>query len=256
MNKRMIFAVILGFGAVASASTITEPLTTVTGQSYTVVSTAFAVDGDQMAGMKISATFAGGGTDTCTWATGSPNAGCTGIGGDFSLLFPHLQDTDPDTSGANGIWTLTNLDTNTLTSLTVDAVIGGVSFDRCLLASGFDDTNNNISVCDTAHGGLEGTPGTAEGWTVNNANGGTSGITASATYFDVLHTSGQAPILDAWGEMTLNFAGTTTFATSDTFTYRADTDLVTASADVPEPATMGLLGLGLLGLGALRLRKR
>jgi hypothetical protein len=223
--------------------------------STTVTENNFAVFGNTMGPMAITAKFLDGTSGVCNWAAGVGVSGCTSTG-NFSIGFPSGSDTDPDVSGST-VWTVTDLkSTSSIVSLTINALSGNVAFDRCLKAGGFDDTNNGGTVCDTAHGGIEGTPNSAEGWSVGSGTGGTSGISANAQYSDILHVAGSAPVGDAWGFLTLTFTGTA-FTSADTFTFRADTDIVTSqAADVPEPGTLAFIGAGLAGLGALRFRKR
>jgi hypothetical protein len=139
--------------------------------------------------------------------------------------------------------------------LTIDAVDGGVGFDRCLTTTGFDDGDFGYTVCNGPTA-LVGTPGSADGWSAGDGAGGTSGITAAALYFNAIQLPAQAPVFDAWGDLTLTFAGTT-FGQNDTFTFRADTDLLTAErASTPEASTLSLIGAGLLCVAAFRFRQR
>jgi hypothetical protein len=224
--------------------------------STTVTENNFAVFGNTMGPMVITAKYLDGTSASCNWAAGVGVSGCTSAS-NFSVGFPSGADTDPDVSGVSGIYTITDLKTtSSIVSLTIDALAGNVAFDRCLKAGGFDDTNNGGTVCTIAAGGIEGTPNSAEGWSVGSGAGGTAGISANAQYSNILHVAGSPAVGDAWGFLTLTFTGTP-FVSPDTFTFRADTDIVTSkSSDVPEPGTLAFIGAGLAGLGALRFRKR
>jgi PEP-CTERM motif len=243
------FTVVPGFGSTINFLA-PDPST-----STTVTEDNFAVFGNTMGPMLITAKFADGSTPSCNWAAGVGTSGCTSAS-NFSIGFQSGADTDPDVSGA-AVWTITDLkSTSSIVSLTIDALAGNVAFDRCLKTGGFDDTNNGGTVCTIAAGGIEGTPNSAEGWSVGSGAGGTAGIAANAQYSNILHVAGSSPVGDAWGFLTLTFTGTS-FTSGDTFTFRADTDIVTSkTADVPEPGTLGFIGAGLAGLGAMRSRKR
>ena len=243
------FAVTPGFG---STINFVAPDASI---STTVTENNFAVFGNTMGPMLITAKFADASTASCNWAAGAGSSGCTSAS-NFSIGFPSGADTDPDVSGS-AVYTITDLKTtSSIVSLTIDALAGNVAFDRCLKAGGFDDTNNGGGACNTANGGLDGTPNSAQGWSIASGAGGTAGIAASAQYFNILHIAAAVPVGDAWGGVTLTFTGTA-FTTNSTFTFRADTDIVTSKAsDVPEPGTLAFIGAGLAGLGALRFRKR
>jgi hypothetical protein len=123
--------------------------------------TNFATDGNNMAGMVISATFAGGvGSGSCTWVNAT--AGCATAS--FSIGYPATESTDPDTAAASAVWTITNLSAIQLSSISINAFAGATSFQRCMVNNAglnagvttFDDAqdglNNNFAntICNTA----------------------------------------------------------------------------------------------------------
>lgn len=258
---RVVFRVCsLALCAITAAygSSITGVSTNASGTSYTVTYNNFATVGGTpganqvgMAGVVMTATF-GDGTDTCTWVNAT---GCVGAG--FTVNFPNIS-TDPDAGGgANAFWTITNTRTNAaghqMISLFINGIPGLTSFDRCMTgANAFSDATNSGGSCLTNSGGIEGTTGSNVGWSVSSSTQtATAGITASALYANQLKIATQAFQGDAWGSLTLTFAGTA-FQGGSNFTFQADTDSIsTASAIVPEPATYGMVGLSLLGFGLL-----
>lgn len=255
LDKCVLGVTLLGFTVVPGFGSTINFLAPDASVSTTVTEDNFAVFGNTMGPMLITAKFADASTGSCNWAAGVGVSGCTSTG-NFSIGFPSGADTDPDVSGST-VWTITDLKTtSSIVSLTIDALAGNTAFDRCLKAGGFDDTNNGGGVCNTAAGGLDGTTNSAQGWSVASGTGGTAGISANAQYSNILHYAGQPAVGDAWGFLTLTFTGTS-FTSGNTFTFRADTDIVTSkTSDVPEPGTLAFIGAGLAGLGALRFRKR
>jgi hypothetical protein len=262
MNK-ILFAIISIWGLGVYGNTITG-VTTNIGTTFTVTEPNSQVTGALMAGMVITADF-GATPESCTFTAAGT---CSDVGGNFTISFPVAFSTDPDTSGFASLWTISNTTKTlgSLTSLNINGLAGNIGFDRCLTTGGFLDTDFGFTVCNGATA-LEGTPGSAFGWSAGNdcptspsacVPSGTAGITAAAVYFNALHVAADPSpgLLDAWGDLTLNFSGAA-FAPADTFTFRADTDAITTQvSDTPEVGTLGLVGAMLLGIGALRFRPR
>ncbi len=245
---------IIGTAAVAYGSTITTVSTSV-GTPYTVTFGSEASTEDNMMGrLTITAFFSSGASSaSCLWTSSAVN--CSDAG-DFSVAFTPDGNTHPVNSFGGDQWTITNLraaGAGNITSIVFDGLAGttGLGFDRCMSAnSSFDDTNSPFLFCGFA---TEGTPGSAVGYSAEGSSGGTTSATAVAVYSNVLHLSGSAPVNDVWGRLTMNFTGS--FASGGTFTFQADTDLLSSfspDTTTPEPATLGMFGVALFGIGLLR----
>lgn len=233
-----------------SASSITS-FTASNGTPFTVIYNNFTATEASMAGrLSITAQF-GANSFSCNWAdTNSPSPANCVSAGNFSVSFTNGAATYPTVD--NGFWTITNLSASSLTAVTFNGVVGagaGVAFDRCMSgASTFNDTNNSKAGC-----GTNGTNGSDQGWTASSRGDGSTAATAAVTYSNILNLTGNGPVGDAYGTARLVFTGT--FAQNSTFTFDMDTDLVSATANVPEPGSLLLLGSGLLALG-FRIRRR
>jgi hypothetical protein len=248
-----------------SGSTVFSPITVSNGTVYTVSISTDTAGGADMAGMVITVNFNSGPSETCTWATISGNnGGCSGA--DFSINY-NGTNTDPAVITGGGPWTISNTSTGkNITSVSINAIAGLVTFDRCTTGSsepGTPDDSNPGFDCALGGNPTEGTPGSNVGFSVASATGG-SNITATAAYTNLEHLSSQTAATaahDLYGVLTLSWSsvdGSHTFAHGNTFTFEADTDkLASASADVtaPEPATLGLTGLTMVCLGLLRRRR-
>ncbi len=186
------------------------------------------VTGADMAGVAVTITFDGGGSETVNWVTTSTDASIANnegyAGGAFGTGWSLTQqgDTFGDITGTDllGVWTFTNNSGVPLLSLAIDALMANIVFDNLFT--------------------VEGTPGSDPGrpFTPDVTNAPTSVV-----YSDLF----SAP--DLYGSLTLDW-GQIGLASGSTFRFMADTDAV------PEPATLLLFGAGLLGLAGVRAKKR
>jgi len=196
--------------------------------------TGFATTGADMSGMTVTATFTGGVTSGCVWATTTATGGgCLSLLGSGTGFL--IQETG-DTFTSN--WNL-NIFGSTLLSLLFDGLPGFTVFDRTLPNTG--------------------TAGSESG---ADANGTTTQLVPSgdglATYLNPVGTMGNAPVGDIYTRVRIDFAA----GLQGSATWLMDTDNIGArggspgsQAVVPEPASMLLIGIGLVG-GALLRRKQ
>jgi hypothetical protein len=191
----------------------------------------FATLGSNLANLRVTATFAGGGTS-------SGNFGALG-GGLFGIdngLF-RISIGGGDTFSAD--WTLTNLSANNLVGLTLSGSPAARVFDR------------SIAPGDT--------PGSANGNDFDFTAGGLAGSTAE--YTNIVSVGGNPPLGDIYESIVVTL-GSGGLATAAALSFEADVDEAEAGAvvvpvsPVPEPSTWALLGGGLLALAATSARRR
>lgn len=194
--------------------------------------TAFTTTGQQMAGMRVTAFFTGGGSEIVTWGATGASAGAA-IGSGWSLA----QSGDTFTSA----WTLSS---------------SAASIDRLLIDAGPGDT-----VFDTSFFGFFGTDGSGLGRDFTVTGGTGDGLDIVATYRNAVALTGDAPVGDLFRLLDLDFfTSGIAFGPDRTLTFLADTDNLLFAGDIrpiPLPTTVGLGALGLCVVsGASRRRSR
>jgi len=194
------------------------------------------ITGADMAGMKVTANFSDGSSETATYVVLSDpqprpmtddlaaweaySGGATGStipGWSLVQRGRTFGDYDPATMTIYGAWTVTNSTGVAMTSMVIDALAGNIVFD-------------NLE-------GVEGTPGSAVGRPFASGPG----------VVGVFSDPYMAP--DLWGTLTLTWANNLT-GNQGTQVFLADTD------KIPVPATVFLLAVGSLGLALRRVTGR
>ncbi len=190
---------------------------TISSAASAITLTGLQTSGSQMSGLKVTATFATGGSQTLTWAATDSSSG-----GVSAAAWSLRQSRDT----FNSPWTLTNTGP-AIQSLLIDAIPGNAVFDI-------------VSTPELTPGSGLGQPFSVQ-----------SGLApTTATYAGAIDGS----LGDLFGRLTLNydngFTGTMTFlADTDSITINDP-----APAKVPTPAL--LPALAGLGIGIWRKRKQ
>jgi len=175
--------------------------------------TGFATNGAMMDNMSVTAFFSNSPSQTLAWAdTGATSGGVSGSGWALSM--------SGDTFG--GLWNFAFSPT------------AGLSLTQLVLSG-----NSGLTVFDRTFDNTTGTPGSALGMDFSDPN-----INATVTYSDQVAIGAAAPVGDLWHTVTVAF----TDGIRSDFSFVQDTDN-DSRYGVPEPASIGLLGLALAGLG-------
>jgi len=188
--------------------------------------TGFSTDGSEMAGMQVTAFFAGGGSETRTWAT-------TGVGsGGVTGTTWSLGETG---NTFTGTWTFAA--STPISQLYIDAPPGKTVFD--VIAS------------------AENTPGSGFGTAFSSVTGDV-GYQVNATYRNIVSLN-NVNFGDLYGLLDIAFINNQNPAAGYTGTLRfvSDTDNATAGSDiVPEPSMVMLLSAAGMGLAFYGYRRR
>jgi hypothetical protein len=227
MRTTLLAAALFLTAVSAQASPLSNTVTRTPGTSFdTNGITNFSTTGADMTGMRVTALFGNGTQGTLTW-------GATGVDSGAAANSHWSLSQSGDT--INSAWTLTNIDVASgIVGLIIDGRLGSTTFDT--LADGQVNEHS---------------PNSSDGKAFTSANG-PSGLTIDVTYTDQLSVGGSF-FGDEYLRMIVSFGNTLLGAGADSLTFQADTDnATTLPRNVPEPASLALLGAALLGLGVAR----
>lgn len=192
--------------------------------------TGFVTTGADMSGLGVKATFSNGFSQTLAWATTGVGAGgVTGTGWSLSL--------NGDSFG--GFWNF---------------VFGGVNAQLTQLVL---DGSSGLTIFDRTFGGVEGTPGSANGLDFSFAGGTCGSCAANATYSGLTSITPNAAVGDLFQTLTVDFTNQSGPRTNWSFVQDTDNDSRFVPG-IPEPETYALLlgGLGFVSWVARRRRQR
>ncbi|MBH9577958.1 PEP-CTERM sorting domain-containing protein [Inhella proteolytica] len=241
-------ATLLACAASASADPVLVSVNQTAGtlQSLNEVN-GFLTTGEHMAGIRVTAFFASG-ADARTWVSGAAGSGFGGVtGSGWSLTL--------EGDSINNYWTLSNSSTNSpILSLLIEGMPGGIVFDvvgdqEVSTGSALGAAFYDVQACEVD--GDCPPPPLAQG---------AAGLEVNAIFSDRTLLQGfdysDTPF-DLYSNLTLSFGDT---GLVGDFSFVADTDNARFGkpnpGQVPEPASLALLGLSLLCAGGAARRRR
>lgn len=226
LAKVLLAAVFATFASTSSAAVIVATDTSVVDSIPGL--TGFNTSGAQMDGLKVTANFSGGLSQTLSWAdTGATSGGVTGSGWSLSL--------GGDTFTAP--W-----------QFAIDASLGQ------LLSFQLDGSGpNQFTVFDIFFGGNDGTVNSVDGKDFSLI--GCTGCDGVALYSNAVAVTPGAFVGDTFHTLSVNFTQGTGPRTNFSFIQDTDNDSRLVTGFVPEPGTIPMILLALGAMGAA-LRRR
>lgn len=242
------------------ASQVSAASVSINTETGMAMETKFGIRGDtgtrgnDLAGARVSATFADGKTEMAIWEVFNPFA-TGGVNGDrWSFFQDDLGNVSVVTDG------------RTMTAFTIDA-----STSMSFTPGTMDDPEvrngaslYDISVADDFRGEPGSTPGSGMGHPFRITDDSTPGGSVAVTYSGAVNLVGMPAAGDLFTTMTVDLTGLTGGGIIGTIVYTSDQDTLEVEGDlrlagpapVPLPAGLPLLLAGLGGLAAARRFRR
>lgn len=224
----------------------------------------FATTGASMAGLRVTAYFSDGFSQSLVWAgTGGNSGGVTQATGTHRWSLTEAADTFTTP------FVLTNSATNT-TNIT-DIIISGLGGTNGAGQGTIFDRTSTPDVSGTSN---EQTPGSHSGHDLSITSGTSNAYSLLVTYKDIFRVTSTnvcnnggngsgsqrtvAPCADEFATMVIHFnvgTGVVAFTPGSTLSFMQDADNTSGLIGTPEPATLGLVGACLV-IGSFVVRRR